>query len=170
MLLNDVKRCYQYDRYARALLISLSPAAITRNFTEPQMHDCWKQNRVAKRLQIGGSIWTNHATFQRDPSGTCLAKQSTFILETTACAAKRFSLVACIATLRHVHVVASNYLISRFTIGDEITDNAQHSYSNTIFIIIIIFHTVQDTFSVYYVPGSTPVPQNPMNAMVMVMD
>ena len=36
-------------------------------------------------------------------------------------------------------------------------------------IIIIIFHTVQDTFSVYCVPGSTPVPQNPMNAMVMVM-
>ena len=34
---------------------------------------------------------------------------------------------------------------------------------------IIIFHTVQDTFSVYCVPGSTPVPQNPMNAMVMVM-
>ena len=38
-----------------------------------------------------------------------------------------------------------------------------------IIIIIIIFHTVQDTFSVYCVPGSTPVPQNPMNAMVMVM-
>ena len=36
-------------------------------------------------------------------------------------------------------------------------------------VIIIIFHTVQDTFSVYCVPGSTPVPQNPMNAMVMVM-
>ena len=36
-------------------------------------------------------------------------------------------------------------------------------------LIIIIFHTVQDTFSVYCVPGSTPVPQNPMNAMVMVM-
>ena len=35
-------------------------------------------------------------------------------------------------------------------------------------IIIIIFHTVQDTFSVYCVPGSTPVPQNPMKVMVMV--
>ena len=37
------------------------------------------------------------------------------------------------------------------------------------YVIIIIFHTVQDTFSVYCVPDSTPVPQNPMNAMVMVM-
>ena len=36
-------------------------------------------------------------------------------------------------------------------------------------VIIIIFHTVQDTFSVYCVPGSTPVPHNPMNVMVMVM-
>ena len=36
-------------------------------------------------------------------------------------------------------------------------------------LVVIIFHTVQDTFSVYCVPGYTPVPQNPMNAMVMVM-
>ena len=41
--------------------------------------------------------------------------------------------------------------------------------NDRVIIIIIIFHTVQDTFSVYCVPGSTPVPQNPMNAMVMVM-
>ena len=41
--------------------------------------------------------------------------------------------------------------------------------ANFVSIIIIIFNTVQDTFSVYCVPGTTPVPQHPMNAMVMVM-
>ena len=66
----------------------------------------------------------------------------------------RYGTDSCYSHSKHCHTISQLWVVAKMM---------------NYFIIIIIFHTVQDTFSVYCVPGSTPVPQNPMNAMVMVM-